>query len=202
MSLYVALSCPIGQHSIWETFLCSGRCAACRKTLLSPLCVGNSDLVSFSCTFFFETVKLIIQLLYLILYLILRAGINCAWLVYQYSIYQSLIFPVWAVGKFSMNKDLYVVSSLLPSHVKRCNSEGNMLFWGNLFNWNFDPNVDGNSSKTRHKPGWAHMLLKCFCCMCQIIQLTCIYVDSSNNLKTAEVLLFFNKNTVLERKNI
>lgn len=29
-----------------------------------------------------------------------------------------------------------------------------------------------------------------------------LYVDSSNNLKTAKPFLFFNKNTVLELKNI
>lgn len=97
MPLYVALSCPIEQCSIREAFLCNGRCTARCETL----CIDNLYLASFLCTLFLETVTLIIQNLYLIL----GAGINYAWFASQYSLYLALIFPVRAVGKFSVYKD-------------------------------------------------------------------------------------------------
>lgn len=100
-ALYVALSCPIEQCSIWEAFLCSGRCTARCETLVFLLCIDNLYLASFLCTLFLETVTLIIQNLYLIL----GAGTNYAWFASQYSLYLALIFPVRAAGKFSVYKD-------------------------------------------------------------------------------------------------
>lgn len=108
------------------------------------------------------------------LHLILGASINYARLAYQHSSNLSLVFPVWAVGKCSMNKDFMLCHAFSHPMWKDAILKETCFYKGNLFNCNFDPNVDGNYSKTRHKPGWAHMLLKCFCCMCQIIQLTYI----------------------------
>jgi len=127
MSLHLALSCRIGQCGIREAFLCSERCAICHvpSSLCREFILGFISLHTF-----FETVKLILQQLYLVL----GADINYAWLAYQYSLYLSLIFPVWAVGKFSMKKDFVFCQAFSHPTLKDEIMKETCFDGGNLFN--------------------------------------------------------------------
>lgn len=136
-------------------------------------------------------------------YLILGAGINYAWLAYPYFyiyIHIYLIFPVRSADKFSV--DRLHVSSHLPLHDK-IKFYKKHVFIGAIFLTETLTQVLMELFQNQAQ-AWLNIYLgeMLFCCMCQVIQLTCICVDNSNNFKKTKHLLFFNKNTVLGLKNI